>query len=84
MIDCVTFSQYFKLLPDEESRTKLILQRLEQKVNVHLLGTVPAQCADIFARVTSDTVFAGYPAGRISGLSKSRIPDIRPDIWIDK
>jgi hypothetical protein len=35
---------------------------------------------NIFSRDAPDTVFAGYPAGRISGLSKSRIPDIRPDI----
>jgi hypothetical protein len=25
--------------------------------------------------------FAGYPAGRIFGQSKSRIADFRPDIW---
>jgi hypothetical protein len=31
-------------------------------------------------RDAPDTVFAGYLAGRISGKSKSRIPDIRPDI----
>jgi hypothetical protein len=29
------------------------------------------------------TVFAGYPDGRISGSSKSQIPDIRPDTWLD-
>jgi hypothetical protein len=31
----------------------------------------------VFIRDAPDTVFAGYPAGRISGLSTSRIPDIR-------
>jgi hypothetical protein len=37
----------------------------------------------IISRDAPDTVFAGYPAGRISGLFKSRIPDIRPDTWFD-
>jgi len=32
------------------------------------------------SRDVPDTEFAGYPACRISGKSKSRIPDIRPDI----
>jgi hypothetical protein len=35
------------------------------------------------SRDAPDTVFAGYPAGRISGSYKSRIPDIRPDTWLD-
>jgi hypothetical protein len=30
----------------------------------------------------TDTVFAGYPAERISGSSKSRIPDILPNFWL--
>jgi hypothetical protein len=39
-------------------------------------------------RDAPDTVYAGYPAGQISGYRISgrpdiRIPDIRPDIWID-
>jgi hypothetical protein len=46
-------------------------------------------------RDAPDIVFAGYPAGRISGSSKAgyrisgrisgkgRIPDIRPDTWLD-
>jgi hypothetical protein len=43
-----------------------------------------------FIRNAPNTVFAGYPAirkagyrisGRISG--KGRIPDIRPDTWLD-
>jgi hypothetical protein len=38
----------------------------------------------IKTRDAPDTVFAGYPAGRISGYSKSRIPDIRTDTWLDK
>jgi hypothetical protein len=33
----------------------------------------------VFDRDAPDTAFAGYPADRISGQSKSRIPDIRPD-----
>jgi hypothetical protein len=33
-----------------------------------------------YTRDAPDTDFSGYPAGRISGLSKIRIPDIRPDI----
>jgi hypothetical protein len=37
----------------------------------------------IYFRDAPDTVFAGYPACRISGSSKSRIPDIRPDTWLD-
>jgi hypothetical protein len=53
--------------------------------------------AALKSRDAADTVFIGYPAGRISGLSKSRksgragyrisskcrIPDIRPDTWLD-
>jgi hypothetical protein len=40
----------------------------------------------INTRDAPDTVFAGYPANpkagyRISG--KGRIPDIRPDTWLD-
>jgi hypothetical protein len=31
----------------------------------------------IYYRDASDTVFAGYPAGWISGYSKCRIPDIQ-------
>ena len=30
------------------------------------------------------TDLAGYPDGRISGYSKSRIPDILPDIWFSQ
>ena len=34
----------------------------------------------VTCRDAPDTDFAGYPSGRISGYSKIRIPDIRPDI----
>jgi len=34
----------------------------------------------VLIRDVPDIEFAGYPACRISGRSKSRIPDIRPDI----
>jgi hypothetical protein len=40
--------------------------------------------AGISSRDTPDTVFAGYPANPkycISG--EGRIPDIRPDTWLD-
>ena len=34
----------------------------------------------LVTRDVPDIDFAGYPANRISGNSKNRIPDIRPDI----
>jgi hypothetical protein len=45
-----------------------------------------SESSDIFGRDAPDTVFTGYPANpkagyRISG--NGRIPDIRPDTWLD-
>jgi hypothetical protein len=43
-------------------------------------ATVPVPI--LKCRDAPDTVFTGYPTGRISGESKSQILDIRPDIII--
>jgi hypothetical protein len=37
----------------------------------------------LYTRDAPDTVFAGYTAVRVSGYSKSRIPYIRPNTWLD-
>jgi hypothetical protein len=62
----------------------------ETMVSGNLLSQVQNRIIKI--RDAPDTVFAGYPAGRISGYSKSRIPvsgkgwlpvpDIWPDTWL--
>jgi hypothetical protein len=53
---------------------------------IHIKNVWLSAVRGVRTRDAPDTVFAGYLAGRISGLFKSRIPDIRsriPDIRTD-
>ena len=47
---------------------------------MHSYLLIPQLC--VYTEDAPDTDLAGYPAGRISGYSKSRIPDNYP-VWPD-
>jgi hypothetical protein len=65
----------------EEIRKKIANQSHEEK------KTKPAPpTPKVRSRDAPDTVFAGYPVHRKAGYrisGKGRIPDIRPDTWLD-